>query len=176
MYATSRFAASIDRQGKEDAMKRVTLLVVLALGIGAALAATGRGKKFPYLPTSWNRQVRMTDAELACIRSTFHAREPVVLRKERLAAVEILPDARATHLRLTVRLKRLDDGQDALNSRDLEHASSAALAYWSRSLLRRSLPDESACPVTIDLLLGSKVLFRQIRDARGRKNFMNPPI
>lgn len=60
-------------------MKRTALLVLLALGVGLALGAA-KSRKFRYLDDRWNRTVKLTEIEVACIQSQFRAQEPVVLR------------------------------------------------------------------------------------------------
>jgi len=157
-------------------MKRAAGLLMLALAIGFAAGAAARAKKFRYLSERWNQRVDMTAIELACLQSAYRACEPVTLHKGRLVATEIRADARATHIRVTVQVKRLGRTEEAPSLRELEAAGSFVYRYWREHLMRRTVPPASGCPVTIDLKEGSKVVYREIRDTNGRRGFQNPQI
>lgn len=157
-------------------MKRAAWLLVLVVAAGLALGAAGRSGKFRYLPDRWNRAVDLTEVELSCIRSTFRASGPVVLRRGVLAATEIRPEAHATHIRLTVQIKRLAPPDRPIPVRDLEYSCAAAYRYWRETLLRRPVPPAPECPVTIDLKEGTKTIYREVHDRTGRHGFENPPV
>ena len=157
-------------------MKRAAFGVLLAMGVGLAGGAALKGVKFRYLPASWNRTVEMTDIELACIRSAFRAAKPLVLQRGRLVATEIDAEPRATHIHLTVQVQPRHPPDEPLGPRDFERACAVAADHWCHKLLRRPVPETGRCPLTIDLVSGSKVLYRQINDAKGRRGFQNPPI
>jgi len=154
-------------------MKRTALLVLLALGVGFAVGAA-RSKKFAFLSDRWNRVVRLTEIELACLRSCFDAREPVPLVRGQLVATEIRASVRPTHIHLAVQVKVPAGATGKPGPRDWEQACAEAYRYWRSSLLRRPIPDPSECPITIDLLLGPKTVYRQISDPKGRRGFENP--
>jgi len=157
-------------------MKRTAWLLVLVFAAGLALGAARSAKKFRYLPERWNRVVRTTEMELSCLRSAFRAAEPVVLRRGVLAATEIRPEARATHLRLTVTVRRLGPADRPVPATELSSACAAAYRYWREELLRRPIPPAPECPVTIDLKEGSKTIYREVHDRTGRRGFENPPV
>ena len=156
-------------------MKRTALLILLALGVGLAVGAA-RSKKFRYLSDRWNRPAGLTEIELACLRSSFTARKPLPLLRDRLAATEIRATAEPTHIHLTVRVKALGREADQPGLSDLEGACAAAYRYWRTDLFRRSIPEPTSCPVTIDLILGTKTVYRQINDGSGRRGFRNPDV
>lgn len=156
-------------------MKRTALLVLLALGVGIAVGAA-RSRKFRYLSDRWNRSADLTEIELACLRSSFTAREPLPLLKERLAATEIRATAEPTQIHVTVWMKALDGDAGRFSLSDLERACGVAHAYWRTDLFRRSIPEPAACPVTIDLILGTKTVYRQINDRSGKRGFENPDV
>ncbi|HUU59280.1 MAG TPA: hypothetical protein VMZ50_07040 [Phycisphaerae bacterium] len=156
-------------------MKRTAMLLLVALGVGIAAGAVGSGK-FKYLSDRWNRPADVTEIELACIQSAFRAEKPVPLVRDLLLATEVQADPRATHIRLTVQVQVLENPARRLAPADLAQAASAVYAHWRETLLKRSLPDQSTCPVTIDLVQGLKTLFRQIRDAKGVRGFENPDV
>lgn len=155
-------------------MKRTALLVLLALGVGLALGAA-KSRKFRYLDDRWNRTVKLTEIEVACIQSQFRAQEPVVLRAGHLAAREIAAEPRARHLRVTVQVDLLGGAGKPPGPGELDAACDVAFKYWLQRRFRRSL-DEGECPVTIDLARGAKVLYRQIRDEKGKRGFQNPQL
>jgi len=155
-------------------MKRAALLVLLVLAVGLAGAAVGR--KFPYLSDKLNRKVKLTEIELACIKSGFRARAPLVLLKDRLLATAIDAVPQASNIRLTVRVQPHAKSGKAPAGAELEAACATAYTHWRRNLLRRTIPDTNKCPVTVDLLIGSKVIYREIRDSNGRRGFENPSL
>ena len=157
-------------------MRRAGWLIVPALAAGLGLGAAAKGLKFPYLPERWNRSAEITEIELACLQSAFRAQEPLTLRRGVLAATEIDPQARATHIRLTVQVKRLGAAAQELEARELELACETVYRHWRERLMKRPVPPASECPVTIDLAENSKVLYREIRNADGRRGFHKPAI
>jgi hypothetical protein len=156
-------------------MKRAAPLVLMALGAALAVGAA-RSRKFRYLSDRWNRPAGLTEIELACLRSSFTAAEPVPLLKGRLAATEIRAAAEPTHIHLTVRMKALGGEGGPPGLSDLERTCAAAYRYWRSDLFRRSIPGPKDCPVTIDLILGTKTVYRQISDESGRRGFRDPDV
>ena len=158
-------------------MRRTAWVVLLAVGVSLALGAASQGKKFKFLPDRWNRQVDLTEVELACMQSAFAAEPPLVVVKDRLTVTRIVPEAQSTHIHLTVQVEMQGGAPEVLTPRELEAASQAVLRHWRDKLLKRPLPeDPSECPVTVDLLRGQEVLYRFVCDDKGRRGFENPPL
>ena len=158
-------------------MRRIALVALLTLGVGLALGAASQGKKFKFLPDRWSRPVDLTEVELACMQSAFAAEGPVSLVKDRIAATRIVPEARSTHIHLTVQVEVQGSTSEIPSPREMEAASLAVLRHWRDKLLKRPLPeDPSECPVTADLVRGQDVLYRLICDDKGRRGFENPPL
>ena len=153
-------------------MRRAGLLILLAALAGVCLAAAGGGKKFPYLSTRWNRTQEVTDFELACLRCVHRSDQPVELLRGALYATEISACPMRTHLRLTVQVKPAEDAPRGVEAMDLSEACTRAAAYWQQSLLKKPLDGD--VPVTIDLEVARRVVFRQINDSGGRRNIPNP--
>jgi len=156
-------------------MRRTALLVLLTLGIVLALGAT-RGRKFKFLSDRWNRPANLAEIELACLRSCFEARQQVPLLDGHLSATEIRAVAQPTHLRVTVWMRASGDKARPPSLSDLERACAAAQRYWRQELFKRPLPAATQCPLTIDLILGTKTVYREINDRNGRRGFLNPPV
>lgn len=155
-------------------MKRLACIVGLALAVGFAAGAAGMARKYAYLPETLNRKVDLTEIELACIKSTFSAQRPLVLRDKRVLANEIRATPQTNHIQLEVQVELTGSEADPIRAGELEFSCAAVYKLWRERLLKRDIPDESKCPVTIDLLTGSKVRFRQIRDQGGARGFENP--
>ena len=73
-------------------------------------------------------------------------------------------------------MKALDDKAPPPSLSDLERACAAAGRYWRDELFKRPLPGAAQCPVTIDLILGTKTVYREINDRNGRRGFLNPNV
>jgi hypothetical protein len=158
-------------------MRRTALVVLLAAGVGLAAGAVGQSKKFKFLPDRWNRQVDLTEVELACMQSAFAAEPPLSVVKDRLTVTRIVPEVRSTHIHLMVQVTVQGNAAEPPAARELEAASQAVLRHWRDKLLKHPLPeDPSDCPVTIDLLRGQEILYRFICDDKGRRGFENPPL
>jgi hypothetical protein len=157
-------------------MKRAASLVLLVLAVGVAGAAVAVARKFRYLPDNLNRKVDLTEIELACIKSGFRADQPLVLVKGSLVATEISAVPQSSLIHLTVHVKADAKSSGPPGPDDFESACTTAYTYWRRSLLRRSIPDTRKCPVTIDLVSGSRTLYREIRDGKGRRGYESPSL
>lgn len=155
-------------------MKRTALFVALALGVGLAIGASAREKKFKYLPDRWSRPMDITEIELACMVSSFSAEEPVPIQQGRLLATKIEAKPVSTHIQLTAQVKLIGTERGKLQKTELDAACAVLYKFWHDKLLRKPLPRPPATPVTIDLCEKSKVIYRLVHNRSGQRGYMNP--